>query len=77
VSSGSGGNKAISVKLTRDGSVLDASYVRTLGSGEDGVVTIHGWDASAAGSHTIELKASADKTGSTATARRLSVVELQ
>lgn len=76
VSSGSGGGKTISVKLLRDGTQLDGTYTDTVGSGDTAVVTVHAWDTASQGSHTIDLKASADKTGSTATVRRLTVLEL-
>jgi len=76
VSSGTGGGKTISVKLFRDGTPLDGTYTDTVGSGDTAVVMVHAWDTASQGSHTIDLKANADKTGATATVRRLTVVEL-
>jgi len=74
--SSAGGAKTVSVKLLRDGAPLDGAYTETIGGGDTAVVTVHAWDTASQGSHTIDLKASADKTGATATVQRLTVVEL-
>jgi len=74
--SSAGGAKTVAVKLDRDGTTLDGSYSATIGGGDAQALTIHAWDVTSSGSHTVTLKASADKTGVTATVRRLSVVEL-
>lgn len=74
--SSAGGSKTVAVKLDRDGSTLDGSYSATVGGGDAQALTIHAWDATTSGAHTVTLKASADKTGVTAAVRRLSVVEL-
>ncbi|MDP3723296.1 MAG: hypothetical protein Q8R91_07360 [Candidatus Omnitrophota bacterium] len=76
ISSGSGGGKTLNVKLLRDGTPLDGTYTTTVGSGDEETVMIHAWDATTQGSHTIDLRASANKTGATTTVRRLTVVEL-
>lgn len=75
-SGGSGGGKDFSVKLRRDGTQLDGTYETTVTGGDKAIVTVHALDTTGSGSHTIELQASASKTGATATVRRLTVVEI-
>ena len=77
----SGGGTTVNVKLRRDGSLLDGAYTTRIGKKDAGelkeaIVTIHAWDPTTSGSHTIDLVASAGDTGSTATVRRLTVAEL-
>lgn len=76
LSHGSGGGKAVSLKLRRDGTVLDSGYTATLKSGDQTVAGLHSLDSSGSGTHTIDLQASADNIGANATVRRLTVVEL-
>jgi len=73
-------DKEVDLKLFRGGSQLDASYTARIGQAgrtvSDLPATIHGWDTSAAGSHTFSLRARSDGAGAQATVRRLTVLEL-
>jgi hypothetical protein len=80
IHTGKSDDKTIQVKLFRGATQLDANYIARIGKEDRAVselpVTLHFWDTSGAGTHTVTLRARSSGAGAQATVRRLTVIEL-